>query len=61
MRRYTYTLNPIRKELPINSYKRNELEKMTVFHLREICRKEHFWNVCRCLSRLMGTNPHETT
>lgn len=41
MRRYTYTLNPIRKELPINSYKRNELEKMTVFHLREICRKEH--------------------
>ena len=23
--------------------------------------KEHFWNVCRCLSRSMGTNPHETT
>ena len=41
MRRYTYTLNPIRKELSVNSYKRNELEKMTIFHLREICRKEH--------------------
>ncbi|MCI9601531.1 MAG: hypothetical protein HFI17_13665 [Lachnospiraceae bacterium] len=37
---YTYTLNRKREEPSINSYKRNELEKMTTFHLREICRKE---------------------
>lgn len=41
MSQYTYTLNAKREETPANSYKRNELEKMTMFHLREICRKEH--------------------
>ncbi|MFW5677047.1 MAG: hypothetical protein ACOCNL_12395, partial [Acetivibrio ethanolgignens] len=40
MTRYTYTLNANREATPTNSYKRNELEKMTMFHLREICRKE---------------------
>ncbi len=40
MSRYTYTLRPDRQEEPVHTYKRNELEKMTTFHLREICRKE---------------------
>ena len=37
---YTYKWNANREITPTNSYKRNELEKMTMFHLREICRKE---------------------
>lgn len=40
MSRYTYTLRSDRQEEPVHTYKRNELEKMTTFHLREICRKE---------------------
>lgn len=40
MNRYRYTLNQKRVESPMNFYKRNELEKMTMFRLREICRKE---------------------
>lgn len=40
MDRYTYTLNP-GKEEESHTYKQSELEKMTTFHLREICRKEH--------------------
>lgn len=40
MSQYTYTLNPNRKEEEKGAYKQSELEKMTTFHLREICRKE---------------------
>lgn len=38
MAQYTYTLHP--KEEEKGAYKQSELEKMTTFHLREICRKE---------------------
>lgn len=41
MSRYTYTLNPCREERKKHTYKQSELEKMTTFHLREICQKEH--------------------
>ena len=41
MGRYTYTLNPNRTGTGQNTYRKSELEKMTTFHLREICRKEH--------------------
>lgn len=40
MGRYTYTLYPDRTETKRQTYKQSELEKMTTFHLREICRKE---------------------
>lgn len=41
MKRYTYALNPNRGEEERHTYKLSELDKMTTFHLREICRKEH--------------------
>lgn len=40
MSRYTYTLNQNQKTEEHTAYKRKDLEKMTLFHLREICRKE---------------------
>lgn len=40
MSQYTYTLNPSREEEEKHTYRQSELEKMTTFHLREICRKE---------------------
>lgn len=40
MSRYTYTLNREQKTEEGATYKRKDLEKMTLFHLREICRKE---------------------
>lgn len=40
MGQYTYTLNPRREEEERHTYRQSELEKMTTFHLREICRKE---------------------
>lgn len=40
MSRYTYTLNREQKKEEYGTYKRKDLEKMTLFHLREICRKE---------------------
>ena len=40
MGRYTYTLNQDRREPEKETYRQSELEKMTTFHLREICRKE---------------------
>ena len=40
MSQYTYTLHTVQEESPATFYKRNELEKMTTFHLQEICRKE---------------------
>ncbi|NBH18039.1 hypothetical protein D3Z55_11320 [Clostridiaceae bacterium] len=40
MGKYTYTLNRKHEEPSMNSYRKNELEKMTTFHLKEICRKE---------------------
>lgn len=40
MRQYTYTLNPDRTERENHTYRQSELEKMTVFRLQEICRKE---------------------
>lgn len=40
MSQYTYTLNREQKKEENGTYKRKELEKMTMFHLREICRKE---------------------
>lgn len=40
MRQYTYTLNPNQTQKENHTYKRSELEKMTVFRLQEICRKE---------------------
>ena len=40
MSRYTYTLNRDQKTEEHATYKRKDLEKMTLFHLREICRKE---------------------
>lgn len=40
MSRYTYTLNREQRDENVNTYKRKDLEKMTLFHLREICRKE---------------------
>lgn len=41
MNRYTYILNPTYEEMENDTYKQSKLEKMTTFHLREICRKEH--------------------
>ena len=40
MSRYTYTLNPSQGVTEKHTYRQSELEKMTTFHLREICRKE---------------------
>ena len=41
MPRYTYTLNPdSRGRQPNQTYRRSQLEKMTTFQLRELCRKE---------------------
>ena len=41
MSRYTYTLHPgRRKETAGRTYRESELQKMTLFQLREICRKE---------------------
>ena len=40
MSRYTYTLNQNQKTEEHTTYKRKDPEKMTLFHLREICRKE---------------------
>lgn len=40
MSRYTYTLNRESRDESISTYKWKDLEKMTMFHLREICRKE---------------------
>ena len=41
MSRYTYTLRPgRRKETAGRTYRESELQKMTLFQLREICRKE---------------------
>lgn len=40
MSRFTYTLNREQKIEEHATYKRKDLEKMTLFHLREICRKE---------------------
>lgn len=40
MSQYTYTLNPVREAQEQHTYRQSELEKMTAFHLREICRKE---------------------
>lgn len=41
MSRYTYILNPKQIKEDIHTYKRSELENMTVFRLQEICRSEH--------------------
>lgn len=41
MSHYSYTLNPTYAGAENHTYKQSELEKMTTFHLREICRKEH--------------------
>lgn len=41
MGQYTYTLNPSKGETKKQTYRQSELEKMTTFHLREICRREH--------------------
>ena len=38
MSRYTYILNPTYEEMENDTYKQSKLEKMTTFHLREICR-----------------------
>ena len=40
MSQYTYTLNLGGEEEVKHTYRQSELEKMTTFHLREICRKE---------------------
>lgn len=40
MSQYTYTLRPGREEEKRHTYRQSELENMTTFHLREICRKE---------------------
>lgn len=40
MSQYTYTLNPARETEETHTYRQSDLEKMTTFHLREICRKE---------------------
>lgn len=40
MGQYTYTLNHGREQEERHTYRQSELEKMTTFHLREICRKE---------------------
>ena len=41
MSRYTYTLNPGQREPEqMQTYKRSQLEGMTMFQLREICRRE---------------------
>lgn len=40
MSQYTYTLNPNQIKEESHTYKQSELEKMTVFRLQEICRKE---------------------
>ncbi|MCM1258330.1 MAG: hypothetical protein NC307_10830 [Roseburia sp.] len=41
MSRYTYILNPGVEKEKNHTYKQSELEKMTTFRLREICRTEH--------------------
>jgi len=41
MSRYTYILNPGVEKEKNHTYKQSELEKMTTFRLREICRMEH--------------------
>lgn len=40
MGQYTYTLNQGGERAEMHTYRQSELEKMTTFHLREICRKE---------------------
>ena len=40
MNRYSYTLNPDQGQEEMTTYKKKDLEKMTLFRLREICRKE---------------------
>lgn len=40
MSQYSYTLYPKRQEKTVKTYRQSELEKMTTFQLREICRKE---------------------
>ena len=52
MGRYGYILNQENREKPEETYKKKDLEKMTLFHLREICRKERLvvpssWNTDR--------------
>ncbi len=52
MGRYGYILNQEKGENLADTYKKKDLEKMTLFHLREICRKEHLvvpssWNMDR--------------
>ncbi|HIS62121.1 MAG TPA: hypothetical protein IAC14_07730 [Candidatus Scybalomonas excrementigallinarum] len=37
---YSYTLYPKKKERAVTTYRQSELEKMTTFQLREICREE---------------------
>lgn len=52
MSRYTYTLNPGKQEPEKRaSYKRHQLEKMTTFQLREICRKERLASLMDSLDR----------
>jgi len=41
MGQYGYILNQEKQEGQVHAYKKKDLEKMTLFHLREICRKEH--------------------
>jgi len=41
MAQYGYILNQEKQENRAGAYKKRDLEKMTLFHLREICRKEH--------------------
>ena len=41
MSRYTYTLHPENSGgQPRQTYRRSQLDKMTTFQLREICRRE---------------------
>lgn len=40
MSQYTYTLNPNQIKEESHTYKQSELDKMTMFRLQEICRKE---------------------
>lgn len=40
MSQYSYTLYPKQEEKKYESYRQSELEKMTTFQLREICREE---------------------
>ncbi len=39
MAQYGYILNQEKQENRADAYKKKDLEKMTLFHLREICRK----------------------